>query len=52
MPSGQSNSERARRQCDAAKAHEADYRERRGLKITYDELSQLSEQVRRACADT
>lgn len=52
MPAGQSNSERARRQCDAAKAHEADYRERRGLKITYDELSQLSEQVRRACADT
>ena len=51
MPAPNRESDVARQRCADAKAHEKDYRDQRGVKITYDELEWLADKVRRACAD-
>ena len=49
LPESPSQREVQRTQCANAKQYEADVRRRRGLKITFDELRQLSDMVYEAC---
>ncbi len=44
-----SNSSQQKTACDAAREHEASYRKARGLKITFDEISEIQRLVYDAC---